>query len=190
MFPSQLFLFRSRFSAALFLVYFFLHDTPVAKFYSVFVVSTFLYSKSFSTLPHDEEEERFSSPAIVPAETASEYSSQPENLHLLPVMPGSAADLSDFQAKPETSTVEERLESTTYCRQPPAKQRIAPGFVKRVGIVTVPGARVKLPSVYSKLGSPFAYASFRGNVFVKPRVVSSKIQSFTSRKDRTCMVKR
>lgn len=43
------------------------------------------------------------------------------------------------------------------------KQRVAKGFVSRVAPVSLPGARVKLPSVYSKLGSPLQYSSFRGN---------------------------
>lgn len=51
---------------------------------------------------------------------------------------------------------------TTLSRPTTQKQRVARGFVQKVGQITVPSARVKLPSVYSKLGSPFQYSSFRG----------------------------
>lgn len=44
----------------------------------------------------------------------------------------------------------------------PQKQRVTKGFVRKVGPITFPGSRVRLPSVYNKLGSPFHYSSFRG----------------------------
>lgn len=68
-----------------------------------------------------------------------------------------------LQTPPTAGEDGEMTPAAVAPRSAAQKQRVAKGFVQKVGQTTVTGSRVKLPSVYSKLGSALQYSSFRGH---------------------------
>lgn len=70
------------------------------------------------------------------------------------------------QEQSKASSSNAAPQGSSSIQPPPLKQRVAKGFVQRVGQISHSGSRVTLPSVYDKLGSPFRYSSFKGQLAV------------------------
>eukprot|EP01053_Blabericola_migrator_P001069 Blabericola_migrator_1__1068@NODE_1271_length_4925_cov_147_174969_g694_i1_p1_GENE_NODE_1271_length_4925_cov_147_174969_g694_i1NODE_1271_length_4925_cov_147_174969_g694_i1_p1_ORF_typecomplete_len946_score156_24PI3_PI4_kinase/PF00454_27/3_5e41_NODE_1271_length_4925_cov_147_174969_g694_i120874567 len=61
---------------------------------------------------------------------------------------------------PPTTTTTTSSTSQSRPRKSTGKSRVASGFVSNTGPITTANSKVKLPSVYQKLGPPFNYSSF------------------------------